>query len=162
MVYWAATTFPGRLGIMPRPRGGDRLDDEMRRLSSEGVDVLACLLDAAERTELELEREGEAAAACGMRFVAHAIPDHGVPASVARFREIVDDLSATLLRGESIAIHCYAGIGRSSLMAASVMTTHGVEVAEAFRLLSACRGLDVPDTAEQAAWVERFARSPRG
>jgi hypothetical protein len=35
---------PGRLSTMAKPRGGDRLEDEMTALRNHGVDILACAL----------------------------------------------------------------------------------------------------------------------
>lgn len=34
--YWIPGPWPGRLGIVPRPRGGDWFEDEMRRLQLAG------------------------------------------------------------------------------------------------------------------------------
>jgi hypothetical protein len=39
---------PGRLAIVPRPRGGDWLADEVARLKAAGVDILVSMLEPAE------------------------------------------------------------------------------------------------------------------
>src|SRR5688572_27831337 len=96
MVHWAASTCAGRLGSMARPRGGDGLDDEMRRLRDHQVDVLVSLLEAGEVHELELEREAEAASAVGMTFLAHPIEDRGLPAVPVSFHGFVKGLAAEL------------------------------------------------------------------
>jgi protein-tyrosine phosphatase len=157
MIHWVDLPAPGRLGIMPRPRGGDWLGDEARRWREAGVDAIVSLLEETEARELELELEADCVAAQAMTFLSLPIPDRQTPGDAAAFRALVMEVAGLLKAGSAVAIHCRAGIGRSSVLAASVLAARGVAVADAFRLLSACRGLDVPDTSEQRAWVERFA-----
>ncbi len=57
-VYWIEALAPGRLGVMPRPRGNDWLEDEVSSLVSEGVQFVVSLLTKDEVSELGLEREG--------------------------------------------------------------------------------------------------------
>lgn len=61
-----------------------------------------------------------------------------------------------LVAGRSIAIHCRAGIGRASLVAAAVLRMLGVSGEEALARISASRGLAVPDTEAQRQWVIDF------
>ena len=46
-------------------------------------------------------------------------------------------------------IHCRAGIGRSSLLAAAVLRVEGRTADEAWQRITEARGLPVPDTDEQ-------------
>jgi len=59
----------------------------------------------------------------------------------------------TVSTGKSTAIHCRAGIGRSSLMAAAVLISGGAEAAIALSVIEKARGLPIPDTHVQRAWV---------
>ena len=43
-IYWIKAAGPGKLAVMPRPRGGDWLEDEIRGLKRFGVDILVSLL----------------------------------------------------------------------------------------------------------------------
>lgn len=54
-------------------------------------------------------------------------------------------------------MHCRAGIGRSSLIAACIIASHDLDIDEAFRRIAATRGVAVPDTEDQAAWARIFA-----
>jgi hypothetical protein len=45
------------------------------------------------------------------------------------------------------------GIGRASLLAASIMVKFEVDPKTAFEIISEKRGLPVPDTLEQLDWV---------
>jgi hypothetical protein len=56
-LYWVCQVGAGRLGIVPRPRGGDWLSDELRSLRGLGVDVVLSLLEAQEVEELDIVEE---------------------------------------------------------------------------------------------------------
>src|ERR671919_1670502 len=58
-VFWIAAPWRGRLGILPRPRGGDWLGDEIAAWRAAGIDTVVSLLEAEEEAQLVLE--GEAA-----------------------------------------------------------------------------------------------------
>jgi hypothetical protein len=65
---------PGlQLAIVPRPRGGDWLLDDLRNLQAAGIDVLISLLTEAEAAELELSSEAQA----------NSVPSHTAPAFLA-------------------------------------------------------------------------------
>jgi len=51
---------------------------------------------------------------------------------------------------------CFAGIGRSTLVAASLLIRSGLALAEALELISEARGWQVPDTSAQHRWLESF------
>lgn len=158
-VYWIATPATGRLATMARPRGGEWLADELGALKRLGADTLVCLLTVLEQIELELEAEGQHAQALGLQWVSFPISDFTVPPlNQATFRAIAD-VAQQVQAGRSVIVHCRAGIGRSSLFAASVLVVLGLHPAEAFARITTARGRPVPDTAEQRAWVERFAEA---
>jgi protein-tyrosine phosphatase len=150
------------LAIAPRPRGGDWLADDIHALSSEGVEVLISTLTAGERTELGLVDEERLARDQGLDFVWFPIEDRSVPASVPATAELVERVRSDLTQGKAVAIHCRSGIGRSSLLSAAVLAASGIDVSGAFKQIERARGLAVPDTTEQRAWVERFARDVFG
>jgi protein-tyrosine phosphatase len=152
-VFWVPCNR-GRLGVMPRPRGGDWLDDEVRALRQQGVDVLASLLTAEESEELDLLGEPAACEAAGIRFVNHPVPDRGLPSSETAFRVTAQVLAVELEKGATVVVHCRQGVGRASILAVGVLAVRGVPIPEAFDRVAAARGRPVPDTPEQRAWVE--------
>jgi protein-tyrosine phosphatase len=155
-VFWVPCDR-GRLGVMPRPRGGDWLEDEVRALREQGVDVLASLLTPEEADELDLHTEAAACAGAGIRFVNHPVPDRGLPDSAAAFRETAHSLSGEIENGATVVVHCRQGIGRASMLAVAILTVRSVPVPEAFERVATARGRPVPDTPEQRAWVTEFA-----
>jgi hypothetical protein len=50
--FWVETGNQLRLAIVPRPRGGDWLEDELDQMKRAGVDVLVSMLQVDEAAEL--------------------------------------------------------------------------------------------------------------
>jgi protein-tyrosine phosphatase len=154
-VFWTKEKYPGRIGLVPRPRGGDWLEDEA--WTNAGLDVIVSMLDAEETQNFELGRETEFCAANGIEFISYEVKDRGVPVLNQNFTQLTQRLKALLLKGKNIGIHCRQSIGRAPFLAAVLMTMFGIEPKEAFRQLSSARGVEVPETAEQKELVERLA-----
>jgi protein-tyrosine phosphatase len=146
-----------QLAIVPRPHGDVWLDAEMAALREAGIDVIVSMLEEAEATELRLDREEAAANAAGLLFLNFPIPDRRVPSNVKRFNEFMSLLERLLAAGKRIGIHCRACIGRSSLVAASLLVRSGISTTEAWHRVEIARGLSVPDTKEQREWVDSHA-----
>jgi hypothetical protein len=89
-INWNDGAWPGRLAIMPRPRGGDWLEDELRDSRRQGVDTLVSLLTPEETGELDLADEPVLCERGGIDFFSHPVPDRGLPAS----RQAVAELAA--------------------------------------------------------------------
>jgi len=141
---------------MPRPRGGDWLTDELQSLREMGVDVLVSLLTTEEERELELDQEGSLCVATGLEYASFPVEDRDLPA--ANVVDFIRTLASQLQAGRSIAVHCRMGIGRSSLIAASVLGLLGTESDAAFAMIATARGMTVPDTPEQRDWVSTFLK----
>jgi protein-tyrosine phosphatase len=157
-VCWVDAALPaGRVAVTPHPVV-DRLMRVLRELRQAGADVIISLLEPHEAADIGLESEGDICEQVGIRFVNFPIHDRSVPSSMADARRVLEDLHGTLHRGRSLVFHCWAGIGRSSLMAASLLTLCGLSPEDAFHAIGQARGLRVPDTQAQRVWVEAFAR----
>jgi protein-tyrosine phosphatase len=157
-LYWIEGPWRGRLAIMPRPRGGDWLEDEIAAWKGIGLDTVVSALTKEEIAELELVSEAAMCEKAGIEFIAFPILDRGVPASMKATMELVRRLERELAAGRKIAIHCRQGIGRASLLATCILTAGGVELASALDRIAAARGCAVPETSEQREWVARFVR----
>lgn len=158
--YRIAGPWPGRLAIVPRPRGGDWLEEEVRSWREAGLDVMVSLLTHDEDTELELHQEALLCRARGIQFHAYPIPDRGVPASRKATTDLVQKLEKVLEADQSVAVHCRQGIGRSSLIAALLLISAGIDPEAALAQISQARGCAVPDTIEQSNWIKSFAMAP--
>lgn len=156
-VYWVPGPWPGRLAILPRPRGGDWLPDEVRMWREAGLEVIASLLTPEEVAELELRDEEAHAREQGLEFHAFPIPDRGVPESRVKTADLIRVLGKALASGRNVAVHCRQGIGRSALIAASLLVSAGHDPEQAFVSIENARGAPVPDTVAQREWVKETA-----
>jgi protein-tyrosine phosphatase len=158
-LHWIEIPLAGRIAIAARPRAGDWLEAEIADWKASGLNVVVSLLEGEEVSELGLRREAELCRAAGIDFVSFPIPDRGVPNSRRDALQIANSMAQSVNEGRSIAIHCRAGIGRSSMIAACALVRLGVEAADAFTSIREARGLSVPDTEEQRDWVMAFAEA---
>ena len=146
-----------RLAIIQRPRGQDWLADDIRALQKAGVDVVVSALTPAETEEWELLEESRRCTDNGLTFVSFPIEDRSVPTSLSEFDELIDSVTDYLREGKAVVVHCWGGVGRSSMIAACALIRNGLSVDSAFRVIEEARGRQVPDTAEQRQWVERYS-----
>ncbi|WP_298394083.1 protein-tyrosine phosphatase family protein [Sphingobium sp.] len=123
-LYWIDAPSIFKLGIMARPRSGDWLEDEIAHWRRSGVNLVVSLLESEEIDDLGLAMEAALCEQNGIRYLSFPIPDRGIPndaTETMRFAASIANKDAV------IAIHCRAGIGRSSVMAAAVLISSGVE-----------------------------------
>lgn len=146
---------------MARPRSGDWLEDEIAGWRAEGIGTVVSLLEDSEIADLELARQPALCAAAGITLLRFPIPDRGVPADRAAALRLCRTINAARATGD-VAIHCRAGIGRSSLIAALSLTVLDMTADDAFARIREARGLPVPDTDEQRAWVAAAAEGAFG
>lgn len=158
-LYWVPGPWSGRLAIMPRPRGGDWLEEEIQSWHRYGVDVVVSLLTSDEIDDLNLADEGLLCRANGIDFYSFPVTDRGVPPSHDGFLEFIMKLVEQLVEGKDIAVHCRQGIGRAALVAICVIVSFGISPEAAIQKVSAARGCPVPETPEQRRWITEFVES---
>lgn len=157
-LFWVEGPWAGRLAVLPRPRGGDWLADEISAWRRAGVDVVVSLLTQTESADLGLHSEADLSGAHGIQFVSFPISDRGVPTSRRAVGTLVCQLDELLRAGKNVAIHCRQGIGRAPLITACLLVNAGADANTAIQRVIAARGCPVPETAEQSDWVGAFAR----
>ena len=155
--YWIDTGLALRMAIVPRPRPGSQLQPDLHALKAAGIDILVSMLPSSEAEILGLTTEQEAAARAGLDFQSFPLPDGGIPTASEPYLAFVDLLREKLRAGHSVGVHCYASIGRSSLLLATILILEGLTPNDAFQRLTRARGTQVPDTRQQVEWIHSLA-----
>lgn len=155
-IYWL-TDFenPSRLGIMPRPRGNDWLEDDILSLKRQGVETVVSLLEEEEIYELGLKMESELCLKHGIEYIHFPITDRNVPKTDILFYNLISQLKAKISAGNRMVLHCRMGIGRSTILAVCLLFKPGFKTEEAIEHIGKIRGMRVPDTDEQVAWLKK-------
>jgi protein-tyrosine phosphatase len=161
-LYWLDETWPGRLAMAARPRGGDWLGDDIANWKRSGVDTVLSLLTPEEERDLDLRDEADEARARGMKFASFPIPDRQVPRSEAKWAETMGKVADALSAGRNVVVHCRQGIGRSGLVAACLLVRKGMSPGAAVEAVSAVRGVPIPETTEQRDWIDHYAVAVSG
>jgi len=151
--------WPGSLAILTRPRAGDWLDDDIAQWKAKGIGVVVCLLTRDELTELDLTEEGSRVQSQGLTYYWLPIPDRSTPSDVADVIDVLGQVTAGLREGKQVGVHCRQGLGRAPLIAASLLAMAGVDPETAFEQIEQARGVTVPETPAQRAWVHRIMHS---
>jgi predicted protein tyrosine phosphatase len=154
---WVNADGRFRLAIMPRP-DGMRLEEHLTELKARGAEVIVSMLDRDEAIFMGLGDEAVLCERVGIKFYNHPVPDHSTPTDRAATEAFARTLLGDLEAGRGVVIHCFAGIGRSATMAATVMILAGFPLDDACRRLSAARCLRVPETIEQLEWLSQIPR----
>lgn len=149
-IYSVKPIANGHLYIMPCP-GYAQVEQDLAHLQQMGIHKVVSLLEADEARCYGLDDEQRLCAALGMAFTQFPITDRQIPDTPDQpaFRQLIDQLYDELCSGNHIAIHCFAGIGRTGLLAGCILIKHGMTPAQATDLLSDTRGCHVPQTRQQ-------------
>lgn len=143
--------LPGRLaaGGMPSRHDPDDEVEAYAALYEQGVRVVACLL--------ETPQPRAAIVAAGLMPLHFPIGDYGTPRDVAAFGAFVDEVHVQIAEGRPALAHCWAGIGRAGMFAATYMARHGgLEPGAAIEQLRRMRPGSV-QTSAQAQIVHHLA-----
>ena len=152
-IYKVIKIEQGTLSVMAKPVPGEWIEDEFIGLRHLGVDKVVSLLEVQEQREIGLEQEEALCLKNDIEFVSFPIPDRGLPNTVKAVN-FADELYAQICKGKHVVIHCRSGIGRTGIIAGAVLVKSGKIAVEAIALISAARGVQVPDTEEQEDWLK--------
>jgi protein-tyrosine phosphatase len=138
--------------------------DPEAALERAGATVIVCLNERDEFVERYPQYVDWLVRHQGDRALWHPIPDLHAP-PLEEVEPFLADLVDRLEAGESLLMHCGAGMGRAGTIAACVLIVMGVEADEALRTVAAHRPLAGPEAGAQQQLVEELAARasrPRG
>lgn len=129
---------PGQLLLTAMPGTMTPFPAIISDMQEAGVKALVCLNGD---TEIQMRSPDYWAAiqAKSLPFdhVRFPILDFGTPKDIDAFADMVKDLATRLKTGETIAVHCAAGIGRTGLTSVSLLMALGQPLDQATRTVSA-------------------------
>lgn len=155
-LYWVDGPWPGKLALAAHARGGDWLLDEIADWHNSGVDMVLSLLSSDEEQTLGLDDEAETVRTQDMDFISLPIPDRQVPGSETESAAVLERVNARLAAGKNVLVHCRQGVGRTGLVAACLLAGKGLNPSAAVEIISAARGVPVPETREQMQWIDHY------
>ena len=156
-LYPVRGCWSGMLYVSPRPRGGDWLEDEVAGWRQSGIDTVVSLLTGEEERELDIQSEADTAKKQGIRFLSCPINDREAPSAISTTFEVLHTIHRDLQEGKKVLVHCRQGIGRSGLIAASLLIRDGMEPQLAIEQVATARGIRIPETADQEEWIYQIA-----
>lgn len=151
-IYPVSKLGQGSLAVMARP-DQTNLAENFRAIQSTGATHVVSLLENIEAENLGLGEEASWCAKHRMEFMHYPIADFSTPANLDQFLEFTRTLYALIEDGAHIVIHCRGGIGRAGTTASSVLLHAGVGASEAMHTVSKARGVSVPETEDQKAFI---------
>jgi protein-tyrosine phosphatase len=139
----------GTLGLCEKT-----LAHEMARLKRQGVATLVGLVDDDELGSVAYEDIAEAAQGVGVTSIRLPLRDFAVPtpAQEEEWAGIKDHAVRLFRQGQSLAIHCMAGIGRSGTMAGCLLVHLGMAPQQALARIRALQP-EALETEEQLAYL---------
>lgn len=154
-IYWIHEfSNTAKIGIMPRPRGNEWLEDEIIFFKTQKVDIIISLLEKEEISELSLEQEEALCNKHGITFHHLPIKDRGLPDKSIQSKKFIEKVFAEVMSGLNVVVHCRMGIGRSSIIAGAVILHEGSKTEDIISKIKKVRGLSIPDTDEQLKWLQ--------
>jgi len=128
---------PGRLLLHSMPGRFEAIERVWQQVTSEAVGVIVCLAEEYE-IRLKSSRYAEAleAGTVPCSVLPFDIREGGVPDDRDRFWELANDVANRLQSGEAVLIHCAGGVGRTAMLAISVLLVLGEPMNEAENAVS--------------------------
>jgi protein-tyrosine phosphatase len=128
---------PGRLLLHSMPGRFEAIERVWHQLRSEAVGAIVCL---SEIYEIRLKSSAYAEALEGGTVPCSVLPFQirggGVPEDRESFWALAKDVANRLRSGEAVLIHCTGGVGRTAMLAISVLMALGEPMTRAETVVS--------------------------
>jgi len=125
-------------------------DDDLVKLHAAGIRGVVCLLN----------RHGDEAIYRQAGFSFLCLPvDDGMPPTVGQVREAVAFIDRQLAAGNSVAVHCQGGLGRTGTMLAAYLIVKGDSADEAIQQVRSAEPAAI-ESSEQEKFLQSLASDP--
>lgn len=146
---------PGSLWLGPMPGRFERWPDFMTEARQRQLDLVVCLTPSEEVASLSPSYwQAIAEGSLDFRYLNLPVQNYGVPRDLAGFKDGIDQIAAALKAGDSVMLHCAAGIGRTGTAAACLLKRLGLSSEEAIQRVRDAGSN--PENALQSGLVDGF------
>ena len=123
---------PGRLLLHSMPGRFEAIERVWHQLRSEAVTAIVCLTEKYEiRLKSSKYAEALEAGTVPCSVLPFEIREGGMPEDRDAFWALANDLANRLRSGEAVLIHCAGGLGRTAMLAVTVLLALGEPMNEA-------------------------------
>lgn len=147
---------PGRLSLTLCPGRADQgrdLQDDLATVAAAGVRHIVCLCTEGELASVGVRDYAARAADHGLTLHHFALFDQGAPPP-AEVGPLLGRIEGLLAGGQHVLVHCMGGLGRTGVVAASLLVRQGRSAEAALREVRRARSPRAVETEAQ----ERFVR----
>lgn len=151
----------GRLLLHSMPGRFEAIERAWQQLKSQAVGAIVCLAEPYEiRLKSAAYAEALEAGTVPCAVLPFEIREGGVPEDREGFWALANDLAIRLQSGEVVLIHCAGGIGRTAMLAISVLLALGEPMNEAETVVSRAGSMvETMPQIEMLSWLaERMSR----
>jgi protein-tyrosine phosphatase len=125
-------SIPGKLYLTVMPGRFESIGEFISRIISLSIQEVVCLTPLEEIEERSVEYYHLITSGDYPWHLEHfPIPDFGVPSDTGAFILLSKRMAESLLKGDNLVIHCYAGIGRTGILAMVTLMALGMKRAGA-------------------------------
>lgn len=139
---FSTPVFSGKLLFTPCPATKDTsLVDAVHTLKQAGASGIITLMADVELAENAAAELGQVCQQLGLQWYQLPVADDAAPAAdfQAAWQQHSGDILQRLNAGETLAIHCKGGSGRTGLIAAQIVLTAGGELQETIEAVQTIR-----------------------
>ena len=123
---------PGRLLLHSMPGRFEAIEKVWHQLRSDAVGAIVCLTEEHEiRLKSSKYAEALETGTVPCSVLPFEIREGGAPEGRHAFWALASDVANRLQSGEALLIHCAGGVGRTAMLAVSVLLALGESIAEA-------------------------------
>lgn len=146
---------PGRLWLHSMPGRQEPWGEFLDEARQHRLDRVVCLNPLEEVAQVSpAYHKAIAEGRLPFRWQHLPMRDLGLSQDPHAFHQGVEQLAQGLTLGESVLLHCAAGMGRTGTVAACVLKRLGVDADEA--LARVRRAGSNPQSAQQSGWIQQF------
>jgi ADP-ribosyl-[dinitrogen reductase] hydrolase len=149
------THCPGRRGVDGSGLAWLRvLAQDLDAIQAWGASTVLSLVENPEFARLGVPGFAQAMASTPLTWLHIPITDMGTPGPVAlaAWQQQAPALNAALARGDRVLVHCAAGLGRTGMVVAKLLTLNGLGADAAIAQVRSARPGTI-ETEAQAQWV---------